>query len=69
MDTQIYPVSDEVKGRALIDEAGYKEMYTRSIEDNEAFWAEQAQTASISWARHWVMSMLEPVLTPLNSMV
>ncbi|HSG96853.1 MAG TPA: acetate--CoA ligase [Woeseiaceae bacterium] len=49
MDTQIYPVTDEVKGRALIDESGYNAMYTRSIEDNEAFWAEQAQR--IDWIK------------------
>ena len=43
MDTQIYPVPEAVKTRALIDDAGYREMYARSIDDNEAFWAEQAQ--------------------------
>ena len=48
MDT-IYPVPDAVKERALIDEAGYKEMYARSIDDNEAFWAEQAQR--IDWMK------------------
>ena len=29
--------------RAWIDEAGYQEKYRRSIEDNEAFWAEEGQ--------------------------
>ena len=48
MDT-IYPVSDTVKERALIDEAKYHEMYARSIDDNEAFWAEQAQR--IDWMK------------------
>ena len=48
MDT-IYPVTDPVRERALIDEAGYHEMYARSIEDNEAFWAEQAQR--IDWIK------------------
>ena len=43
METQIYPVSDATKDRALIDRARYEEMYARSIDDNEAFWAEQAQ--------------------------
>jgi len=41
--SEIHPVSAEVKARALIDEAGYNEMYARSITDNEGFWAEQAQ--------------------------
>jgi acetyl-CoA synthetase len=48
MDT-IYPVADEVKARALIDEDGYHEMYARSIEDNEGFWAEQAKR--IDWIK------------------
>jgi acetyl-CoA synthetase len=47
--SEIYPVSAEVKARALIDEAGYKEMYARSVEDNEGFWAEQAQR--IDWIK------------------
>ena len=40
--SEIHPVSAEVKARALIDEAGYNEMYARSVTDNEGFWAEQA---------------------------
>ena len=47
--TDIYPVSAETKERALIDEAGYDEMYKRSVEDNEAFWAEQARR--IDWIK------------------
>ena len=49
MDTQIYPVPEEVQARALIDDAGYRDMYARSIDDNEAFWAEQAQR--IDWMK------------------
>ena len=45
----IYPVDPKTKARALIDEAGYAKMYKRSIEDNEAFWAEQA--GRIDWIR------------------
>ena len=48
MDT-LYPVPEAVKERALIDKAGYEKMYARSIEDNEAFWAEQAQR--IDWIK------------------
>jgi len=47
--SEIYPVSTETKARALIDEAGYKEMYARSVEDNEGFWAEQANR--IDWIK------------------
>ncbi len=43
MANEIYPVPDAVKERALIDEAEYEAMYTRSVEDNEGFWAEQAK--------------------------
>ncbi|MEJ2273868.1 MAG: acetate--CoA ligase [Woeseiaceae bacterium] len=49
MDTQIYPVSDDIRKQALIDDAGYREMYARSVEDNEGFWAEQAQR--IDWIK------------------
>ncbi len=47
--TDIYPVNDEVRERALIDAAGYEEMYARSVEDNENFWAEQA--SRIDWMK------------------
>ena len=39
--TDIYPVNDKIRERALIDAAGYEKMYARSIDDNEAFWAER----------------------------
>jgi len=47
--TDIYPVTDEVRERALIDAAGYEEMYAHSVEDNEGFWAEQA--GRIDWMK------------------
>ena len=47
--TDIYPVDKQTKARALIDEARYAKMYQHSVEDNEAFWAEQA--ARIDWMR------------------
>ena len=63
--TDIYPVSAETKERALIDEAGYDEMYKRSVEDNEAFWAEQARrkdawAAAYRWTPHGMPVNLEP---------
>jgi acetyl-CoA synthetase len=47
--TDIYPVTDEVRARALIDAAGYEKMYARSVEDNEGFWADQA--GRIDWIK------------------
>ncbi len=44
-----YAVTAETASRAFIDAAGYEEMYKRSIEDNEGFWAEQAQR--IDWIK------------------
>ncbi len=49
METQIYPVAETARARALVDEASYEAMYARSIEDTEGFWAEQAQR--IDWIR------------------
>ncbi len=43
MQENIYPVSKTSQERALIDAAKYEEMYARSVEDNEGFWADQAQ--------------------------
>ena len=43
----VFPVSDEWKWRAWMDERGYREAYQRSIADPQGFWSEQA--ASLSW--------------------
>ena len=42
MSNAIYPVPDQWAANALIDEAGYHEMYARSIADPDVFWGEQA---------------------------
>ena len=47
--SQIYPVDPAVSARAQIDESGYDEMYARSVNDNEAFWADQAKR--IDWIK------------------
>ena len=47
--TRIYAVDAATASRALIDAAGYEEMYQRSVTDNEGFWAEQAQR--IDWIK------------------
>ncbi|MCT4553053.1 MAG: acetate--CoA ligase, partial [Pelagimonas sp.] len=38
-----YPPSSELVSSAHVDEARYDEMYARSVNEPEAFWAEQAQ--------------------------
>ncbi len=51
-EEKVYPVPPEVAARAWIDEARYREMYARSLEDPEGFWAEQAREF-VSWHREW----------------
>ena len=48
-ESALYPVRDAVREAALIDNAGYEEMYRRSIDDPDGFWAEQGRT--IDWIR------------------
>lgn len=43
----IYPIKPNIAKNAFIDEAQYFEMYQQSIEDPEAFWAEQGKR--IDW--------------------
>ncbi|MDX1443345.1 MAG: acetate--CoA ligase, partial [Gammaproteobacteria bacterium] len=38
-----YPVPDSMAKGAHVDAARYEELYKRSVEDNEGFWAEQAR--------------------------
>jgi acetyl-CoA synthetase len=47
--TKTYAVKDAAAERAHVDKAGYEKMYRESIEDNEAFWAKQAQR--IDWIK------------------
>ena len=39
----VIPVARETAARAWIDEAGYEEMYKRSVEDPEGFWGEHGK--------------------------
>ncbi len=48
-DVTIHPVNEYFKENALIDEADYLDMYRRSVEDSEAFWAEQAKI--VDWSK------------------
>ncbi len=45
-----YPVNQYFRENALVDEASYQARYQRSIEDNEGFWAEEAQQR-VSWSK------------------
>ena len=46
-----HPVPAEWAARAYVDAAGYAEKYRRSIEEPEAFWAEE--TARLDWIKPW----------------
>jgi acetyl-CoA synthetase len=43
MSEKIYDIPAEWRKRAFIDDAKYQEMYARSIQDPDGFWAEQAR--------------------------
>jgi acetyl-CoA synthetase len=49
MSNELFPVSDEWKNRAIIDEARYTALYEASIKDPETFWREEAQR--IDWIK------------------
>ncbi len=48
-EANIHPVSKEWAARAYVDAAKYKEMYRRSIDDPDGFWAEQAKR--VDWMK------------------
>ena len=49
MSEKVYAVSDEWKKRAFVDQAKYEEMYARSVNDPEGFWAEHGKR--IDWIK------------------
>jgi acetyl-CoA synthetase len=49
MSEKIYDVSPEWASRAFIDDAKYNEMYARSVNDPNGFWAEQGKR--IGWIK------------------
>jgi acetyl-CoA synthetase len=51
-ETKIYEVPNAVAEHAHIDNTKYEEMYRRSIDDPEAFWAEQADVF-VTWFKPW----------------
>jgi acetyl-CoA synthetase len=47
--TDVYQVNDWFSKNALLNEQQYFDMYRRSVEDNDGFWAEQAQI--LDWSK------------------
>ena len=43
MSSKVYPVAPEWAARAFVDKAKYEEMYQRSVDDPDGFWAEHAK--------------------------
>lgn len=48
----IYPVKAEIAKTAHIDRAAYESLYRQSVENPEAFWAEQAERF-LDWGQPW----------------
>src|SRR5210317_1226252 len=51
-ESKTYPVPVEFAKQANINAEQYADMYRRSVEDPEGFWAEQAENY-ISWFKPW----------------
>lgn len=51
-DEKTYPVPANVASKALLNSDDYQTMYDRSINDSDAFWAEQAEQF-IDWFEPW----------------
>ena len=49
MHREVFPVPSDVARRALVDDAKYRQMYARSIEDPDAFWGEHGKR--IDWIK------------------
>ncbi len=49
---KLYSVPADIAANAHIDKTKYDEMYERSINDSDAFWAEQAETF-LDWDKKW----------------
>lgn len=64
MHKDLYPVNSEFAKSALVDEIKYNEMYGRSINDAENFWAEQAQR--LHWFKKWDKVKETSFKTPVN---
>ena len=52
MSDKVYEVPAELAASAHINAEQYQEMYRRSVDDPEGFWAEQAEQF-LTWSRRW----------------
>jgi acetyl-CoA synthetase len=52
MSEKVYPVPADFAAQANITSEQYQEMYQRSVDDPEGFWAEQAN-AYLTWFKPW----------------
>jgi acetyl-CoA synthetase len=50
--SKVYPVPSEAAKNALIDAERYRQMYRRSLENPDEFWAEQAEEF-LTWFKRW----------------
>ncbi|WP_446811288.1 acetate--CoA ligase [Methylomonas sp. 2BW1-5-20] len=55
-DQKTYPVNPQIAASAHIDSANYRQLYQQSINDPEAFWAEQA-AKFLDWHQPWQQVM------------
>jgi len=53
---KVYEVPESIAAKAHVNAAQYAELYRRSIEDPEGFWAEQAEQY-VSWFKPWTKVM------------
>jgi acetyl-CoA synthetase len=51
-DAKLYPVPADFAANAHINAEQYEQMYRRSVEDPDGFWAEQAERF-VTWSRKW----------------
>jgi acetyl-CoA synthetase len=51
-EQHLFPIPDSTKKRALISPERYREMYRKSVESPESFWAEQAREL-LYWRSPW----------------
>ena len=45
-DEQIFEVPQPIADKALVNDAQYQDMYTRSLEDADGFWAQNPSASS-----------------------
>ncbi|MGD8709370.1 MAG: acetate--CoA ligase [Ectothiorhodospiraceae bacterium] len=51
-DSKVYPVPSDVASNALLNREQYEQMYRRSLDEPESFWAEQAENF-LTWFKKW----------------